>query len=224
MRHRPSPSLVISILALVMATSGTAIAAKVLITSSAQIKANSVNSGDIADGTVAARDLKANSVDGDKVKNGSLALDDLTSAARGSLTEAGTQAIEGFRKSGPNAVEADKVTRVATLSNVPPGTYAIFAKTILTPLENTSGLVNQGKTVSGHCVLDAGGDKDEARQLIATPGSLAPGELNTQITRTFGSTGVVTLDCDMTGSRWNGTDTSIIAVRVGAAPRSPVEG
>ena len=35
--HKPSPALVVSIIALVVAMGGTAVAAKVLITSSAQI-------------------------------------------------------------------------------------------------------------------------------------------------------------------------------------------
>lgn len=220
----PSPSLVISILALVMATSGTAIAAKTLITSSKQIKANSVNSGDIADGTVATRDLRANSVDTGKVKNGSIALDDLASETRGALADAGTQALEAFRKAGPNGVEPNKVTRVITLSNIPPGTYAIFGKAVLTPLQVEGGLLQQGKTISGHCALDASGDKDESRTIIATPGAQAPGTINTQITRSFGSTGTVTLDCDANNSTWNATDSTVIAIRVGKAPRSEVSG
>ena len=222
--RKPSPALVISILALVMATSGTAIAAKTLITSSSQIKASSVNSGDIKDGTVAARDLRNNAVSSEKVRNGSLALDDLSSSARASLTDAETQALEAFRKSGPNGVEPNKETRVITMSNVPPGTYAIFGKAVLTPLETSGGLFDQGKTISGHCKLEVGGNRDDSRTIIATPGALAPGTIHTQITHSLGSVGTITMDCDANNSNWNATDSTIIAVRVGKAPRTEVSG
>jgi hypothetical protein len=222
--RKPSPSLVISILALVIATSGTAIAAKTLITSSSQIKANAVNSGDIKDGTLANRDIKNNAVDSNKVRNGSLALDDLSSGARASLTDAETQALEAFRKVGPSDVEPSKVTRVITLANVPPGTYAIFGKTVMTPNQASGGLLNQGHTVSAHCTLDAGGDKDEGRTIIATPGAIAPSTVYTQITRSFGSVGTVTLDCDANESTWRAADSTIIAIRVGKAPRTEVSG
>lgn len=222
--RRPSPSLVISIMALIMSMAGTATAAKVLISSSSQIKAGAVNGGDIKDRSVAERDLKAGAVTGDKVKNGSVGLSDLEGPARQALQDAGTQALEAFRKDGPQNQEPDKLVRVATLAAIPPGTYAIFAKTILTPTEATGGVLDQGKPVSGHCTLDAGGDKDEARALLATPGALSPGSLNLQITRGFGSTGTAALDCEASNARWNATDTSIIAIRLGKAPRSPVEG
>ena len=222
--RKPSPSLVISIIALVMSTSGAAIAAKTLITSSSQIKASSVNGGDIADGSIAARDIKKNAVDSNLVRNGSLGLDDLSSGARASLLDAETQALEAFRKAGPNGIEPNKETRVITLANVPPGTYAIFGKAVLTPLETDGGLLNQGKTISGHCALDAGGDKDHGRTILATPGSLAPGTVHTQITRSFGSVGTISMDCDANNSTWNATDSTIIAIRVGKAPRTEVSG
>ena len=53
---RPSPALVISIAALVMASTGTAVAVRTKITSSRQIGKNVVNSGDIRDKTLQVRD------------------------------------------------------------------------------------------------------------------------------------------------------------------------
>lgn len=222
--RRPSPAIVISIIALVMSMAGTATAARVLIKSSKQIKAGSVNSGDIKNNGIKAKDLRDGAVEGEKIAKGEVGLDHLESSARSAIQAAGTQASEAFRRSGPQNQEPDKSVRVATLDNLDPGTYAIFAKTILTPTDTGGGLFDQGKSVSGHCTLDAGGDKDEARALLATPGALSPGVLNLQITRSFGSAGTVGLDCDVTGARWNASDTSIIAVRVGKAPRSPVDG
>jgi hypothetical protein len=46
----PSPAMVVAIIALVIASVGTATAARVLITSSKQVEAGSINTGDLADG------------------------------------------------------------------------------------------------------------------------------------------------------------------------------
>lgn len=223
-RRRPSAATVISLLALVFSMAGTATAARVLIKSSSQIKNGAVTSADVKDGAVSARDLNGDAVTGEKVKNGSLGAEDFSGAARSALQAAETQALEVFRKAGPESQPKAKLARIATLNNVPPGTYAIFAKSVITPFENSSGFLGQSATISGHCVLDAGGDKDEARALLGTPGALAPGVINVQITRSFGSTGTIALDCEVVESEWRASDTSIIAVRVGKAPRSPVQG
>lgn len=207
-----------------MATAGTATAARVLITTSSQIKNGVVTGADLKDGTVTRKDLKKNAVDSEQVADGSLSLDDFTSPTRQALTDAGTQALEAFRKTGPITQPADKMSKVATLANIPSGTYAIFAKTILTAESQDNGLLDSGKTSSAHCILDAGGDKDEARALLATPGSNAPGAVNMQITRSFGATGTATLECLATAAPWHASDTSIIALRVGKAPRQSVDG
>jgi hypothetical protein len=225
MRNRtPSPATVISLIALVLSMAGTAAAAKVLITSSSQIKDGAVTGKDVKDATLTAPDVKANAIDGTKVKNGSLGLEDLEGPARAALQASETQALEAFRKDGPSGQEKAKTARVATLANIPPGTYAIFAKTIITPDAPDSGFFGQGATVNGHCVLDAGGDKDDARAFLGSPGGISPGNLNAQITRSFGSTGSASFDCDVNISKWKASDTTIIAIRVGKAPRSPVEG
>ena len=226
-RRRPSPATVISLLALVLSMAGTATAARVLITSSSQIKNGAVTSADIKDGSVSRGDLKANAVDGSKVRNGSLGTEDFSGAARSALQAAETQALEVFRKTGPDAQPAGtEFRRVATLNNIPGGTYAITAKTVITPLETSeSGLLGQGVgSLAARCELDAGGDKDQSVSFVGSPGALAPGLVFNQITRSFGSTGTVTLSCAIDKASWRASDTSIIAVRVGRAPRSPVEG
>lgn len=221
---RPSPATVIALVALVLSMAGTATAAKVLITSSSQIKNGAVTSADVKDGALSARDLKTGAVDGARLKDGSVSLDELDGAARAAVRASETQALEAFRKDGPAGQPKGTSARVATLGNIPPGVYAIFAKTILTPDPQQSGLLAQGETISGHCTLDAGGDQDEARALLGSPGALSPGVLNLQITRSYGSTGSAALSCDVNSATWRATDTSIIAIRVGQAPRSPVEG
>ena len=222
--RRPSPALVISIVALVMSMGGTAVAAKILITSTSQIKNGAVTGADLKDGTVSTKDVKSGAITGAQVKGSSIGLDKLEGAARAAINDSATSASEAFRLDGPSGQEAAKLSRVATLNNLTPGVYAIFAKTIITSEPPSSGLLGQGETVSAHCILNAGGDSDEARALLGTPGALSPGVLNMQITRSFGSTGSAHLECQAAPAKWKASNTSIIAIRVGRAPRSPVEG
>jgi hypothetical protein len=222
--RRPSPALIVSIVALVMSTAGTATAAKLLITSSSQIKNGAVTAADVKDGTLSAKDIKNGAITGTQVKGSSIGLDKLESSARQAINDSGTSASEAFRLDGPSGQEAAKLSRVATLNNLQPGVYAIFAKTIITSEPPNSGLLGQGETVSAHCILNAGGDTDEARALLGTPGALSPGVLNMQITRSFGGTGSAHLECQAAPAKWKASNTSIIAVRVGRAPRNPVEG
>src|SRR5688572_21441063 len=115
--RRPSPALIVSIIAMVVATAGTATAAGVLIKSSSQIKKGVVNGGDVADGSLSARDFKKSSVDNDVIKNGSITTDDLDPATRQAITGASLSAFEAFRKSGPDDQAKDKLVRVLTLNN-----------------------------------------------------------------------------------------------------------
>jgi hypothetical protein len=224
-RRRPSPATVISLLALVFSMAGTATAARVLITSSSQVKNGTLTSGDIKDAGVSSRDIKDSAVTGAKVKNGSLESDDFSGAARTALQAAETQALEVFRKVGPDAQPAGTdFKRVATLDNVPAGTYAISSKTVLTPIEAQGGFFGQGSTLTGRCELDAGGDKDQSVAFLGSPGAIAPSIVHNQITRSFGGSGTITLSCAVDKATFRASDTSIIAVRVGRAPRSPVEG
>jgi len=63
-RRRPSPAMAVAFVALLAALSGTAIALP---------GKNSVDSGDIKNGTIRGKDIHKNAVTGKKVKNGSLA-------------------------------------------------------------------------------------------------------------------------------------------------------
>lgn len=209
----PSPTMAVALLALFVALGGTAVAARTMITSTKQIR----------NGVVKRSDLANNAVNSSKVANGSIVLDDLQEATRAIIQNAGTQALEAFRLDGPQNVAAGVEQRVATLSNIPPGSYALFAKTVLTGNKATSGLLQQGGTIGGHCVLDAKGDADHARSLLGSPGANSPGELNMQMTRSFAETGEASVTCDVAGASWSATNTSIIAIRVGVSPRQVVE-
>ena len=222
--RRPSPALVVSIIALVMATAGTAAAAKVLITSSSQIKNNIVTTSDIKDGTIAGRDIKSGSLDGSQIKAGAIELGKLEGSAREAITGAQTSATEVYRQVGPVDVPAAQSKRVATIAALEPGVYAIFAKTILSVADQDTGLFQQGQNASGTCTLDAAGDKDDARSVIAGPGFNAPTTMNLQITRSLGSPGAIALDCTVGERQWRASNTSIIAIRVAKAPRTSVDG
>jgi hypothetical protein len=212
--RRPSPALVVSIVALVMATAGTATAAKVLITSTTQIKKGVINSGDVKDGALTGTD----------VRDGSLRVGDLEASARAAITGAQTSAVEVFRKQGPQGVAKGATQKVATVANLEPGVYAIFAKTVMTLGAGEPTILGNETGGSGHCALKAGEDRDESRAMLAAPGYNAPGLITTQITTTFGSPGTVTLECDSPDREWQATDSTIIAIRVAKAPRQSVDG
>lgn len=207
--------MAVALLALFIALGGTAAAAKVMITSSKQIKKGSVSRSDLA----------RNAVDGTKVLDGALTVDDFDSATKSTLQAAGTQALEAFRAAGPDGVKDRTSATVATLTNIPPGAYAVFAKTVLTAKNNAQVFPpNNGESLGGHCVLDVGGDADESRALLGGPGSNSPAGISNQITHTYSDTGEAKLTCDVTGADWSASNTSIIALRVGQSPRQVVSG
>jgi hypothetical protein len=208
---RPSPSMAVALLALFVALGGTAVAAKVLITSTSQIKngvivkedlaPGAVNSGRIADGAVRAQDL-----------NGQL------------QRVVGAEALEAVRAAGPDDAPANETTTVATLRNIPPGAYAFFAKTTLTAPSQGNGVLDPGETLGAQCVLDVEGDTDGARALLGGPGANAPGTLNLQLTRALQDPGSAQLRCSVSNRPWQANDTSIIAIPVAAGPRQTVTG
>lgn len=83
-RHRPSPSMMVALVALFVALGGTSFAAVALKKNSVgskQIKANAVLSSKIKNGAVGNGDLAGNSVDGTKLLDGSVGGSDLADNA-----------------------------------------------------------------------------------------------------------------------------------------------
>src|SRR4051812_14071321 len=113
--NRPSPALVVAIIALVVALGGTGVAAtKLLITSTSQIRDGVITGKDIRKGTITPRQLSR------------LARSGLTGSSAGASSGAGdTAAYEAHRKAGPEQAKGGKAT-VATL-DLAPGVYAVFA-------------------------------------------------------------------------------------------------
>ncbi|MBL0746767.1 hypothetical protein [Nocardioides baculatus] len=68
--RRPSPSMAVSIMALVVASTGTSYAAGLI--GSDDIKNNSIQSKDVKDGSLKGRDINGNSIGSNKIRNGSL--------------------------------------------------------------------------------------------------------------------------------------------------------
>ncbi|WP_372727631.1 hypothetical protein [Nocardioides sp.] len=77
---RLTPSIIISVLALIVACSGTAVAAGLI--TGRDIKNNSVTSKDIKNNNLTGKDVKNSSLTGKDVRNGSLAFADLSPDAR----------------------------------------------------------------------------------------------------------------------------------------------
>lgn len=200
--RRPSPALVISSIALVVACTGTAVAATV-ITSSKQIKNNVVLSADVKDGSLQGRDIKKGTITQDKLK---------TPAPAGGSAPA----HHAFRKAGPEGQPANVNVKVATLT-VPAGAYTVTASTIMTALPGDqpllAGLTGETGAVGGRCRLDAAGDATESLQNIVVNGRGAPATLYLQTTRTVGAPSDIVLECSA-GVPFRLSETSIIATTV----------
>lgn len=109
-RLRPSPSMVVAIIALTVALGGTGYAAIVL-------PANSVGTKQIKDGSVANRDLHAQAVTGDKVANNSL------TGAQINLSTLGTVPNAAHASNADHATKADHAGNSDQLAGSPASSY-----------------------------------------------------------------------------------------------------
>lgn len=207
--RKPSPALVISIIALVAALGGTAVAAKVLITSSSQIKNRTIRGVDLRDGTITSRQISKSTL-----RN-----------VVGSSVESDTAAIEAHRLTGPDMPTGGS-QQVLELA-LKPGVYAVFAKTTITPSITDDGLLDtlfkDDKTRAAECNLDVSGTGDFATAQIIGPGSQNPATLNLQATRSLSGPGKVTLTCKAAPeAHWQASNSSIIALKVNSSTRTEV--
>jgi hypothetical protein len=217
---RPSPSLVVSIIALVVACAGTATAAGVLITKSSQIKSNVITGAKIKSGSVTSSDIKDGTITSKDLRKGTK----LGASSVGGSSD--VVATEAVRKVGPTKQKPGQAL-VATMSQLAPGTYVLLAKsTISTDVANMGllfELLKPDKTINAECILAAGGDQDNGRAGIASPGSQSsPSTVNLQMTRTIDTPTDVTLTCNVNDVNWQASDTSIIAIKVGGSSRTDV--
>ena len=102
-RFKPSPAMVVALLALVFAMAGTGIAAKsYVVSSSKQIK----------DGAVTGADVKNSSLTGTDIKDKSLTATDFTGSVQGAVGPQGIQGSAGPQGiQGPNGAFGPVITR-----------------------------------------------------------------------------------------------------------------
>jgi hypothetical protein len=137
-RWRVSPSFVISLFALVIATSTGAYAAVTIAPKnsvvSKSIKNQAVKTKDLAASAVSTKKLKNSSVDGAKIADGSvgaddigagqIGLEDMSSAAKNSLNQAGAAFSRHFEIGGPVPTT---MTPIASI-NLTAGSYVLTSK------------------------------------------------------------------------------------------------
>jgi hypothetical protein len=214
--RRPSPALVISITALVVACAGSAYAATV-ITSSDQIKNGVIESQDIKNGTVQNADIRRSTISETRLSQGLLRRIDRPAPSDG-------VAYEARRPTGPEFQPSGALFKVASLQ-VPAGAYVVTAKTVMTalpdPQDPIEALFQANSVQGGVCKLDAAGDGDQALQNLLIIQRQAPATLTMQVTRTVGEPSEFTLECGSGGKfPWRLSETSIIAVKVPSIVRS----
>jgi hypothetical protein len=243
MKHRPhlgtpSPALVVATIALIVSLSGTAIAARTLITSPSQIKNGVVTSSHIRNSTITNADVRARSLNGSRLQNNTITLSKLRDTTQRALVRRaaasvtgsstggpGAKAIEAYRKAGPDRDSGGRET-LATLRSLAPGSYLILAATTITTPADPRGLgelFRSDRVAAAECTLDAGGDSTKGQTNYAFHGQAGAASVSMQITRTLGRPADVVLSCQG-NYPWRAGDTSIVAVPLGDAERREVGG
>jgi hypothetical protein len=198
--RRPSPALVISIVALVAACAGSAVAATVI--TSAQIKNETIQNQDIKKGTIQSGRL-------------SKGLQNIL-LKKSAPAPAPRIAYEQVRKAGPENQPANQMLRVASVM-VPAGAYVVTANTIMTAFTGTSdiieSLLNTNAVLNGTCTLDFGGVQASGSSVIAVNNRQAPSTIGIQLTRTIGAPTEILLKC-AAPIPWRSSESSIIATKV----------
>jgi hypothetical protein len=125
--------------------------------------------------------------------------------------------VAEVHRDGDAPLPRDTETTIATMSNLPAGSYVISGKTTVVRLAG-------GENPEILCTLDTGtvtdtaaGDGQKDDDYFTLP---------TQLAVTFGGTGTVTLHCMLTGSNatFVARATKIIALMVGTVTADPVVG
>jgi hypothetical protein len=210
----PSPALVISFIALVVALSATAYAAT-SISSSKQIKNNIITGSDIKNRSISGTDLKK-----DTVKVNNLAKSTLKRIDGGPT--GGPTVTEVTREGPKNVAPQNKNVEVVSMT-LPKGSYVIQAKVIQRALPPPTNQLLQPNipVATGNCKLDAAGDIDDSVETIVVDSRSATGAHVLQITRGLGNNSVIKVTCD-SNYRWSAAFVSLIAQRVGSVSKTDV--
>lgn len=206
----PSPALAISITALVIACTGSAVAATI------------ITSSQIRNGTIQNVDIKNSTIGLGKLSKGTQNLIN----AKKSPAPTGRIAYEAVRKAGPEGVPANVITTVATLT-VPAGAYSVQANVIMTAFAGESNplqsLLGANGSLGGTCTLDAGGPVHSSTGTIIVNNRQTPTTLSMQLTRTVGAPTDFLLKCSA-NAPWRASETSIIATSVDSISLKEVVG
>jgi hypothetical protein len=210
----------VAYLALFFALGGTSVAAVNALpknsVGSPQIKNGSIQKVDISRGTVSSlRGLRG--IQGPAGPQGA-------AGATGAPGAPGTPGAIGpsngrevFRDA---AVTVDSSgTTIATMSNVEPGAYLVYAKTWLDvqPVSDASGYAT--------CTLLAGGDSDQSSvNMGGLAQQVSRATLMTMVTHTFASPGTITLSCQKNLAAVTANWTKIVALKVGTETHDSVSG
>jgi hypothetical protein len=189
-RHFPSPAMVIACAALLIALTGTSIAAVQATVpknsvGSAQLKNNAVTSAKIASNAVTAAKIASNAV-----ANAKIAANAVTAAKvqDGSLTAAdfGAGQLPGDAYArflnGPIVVPVSSTT-IGGLTIPQAGNYLIWGKAYFT--SSLAAVVT--------CVLQAGSDLDQSQTSVS---SGSPAALSLNVGHSFSAAGSVDFKCD----------------------------
>ncbi len=197
----PGPSIVIAIIALVMASAGSAVGGS-LITSSK-----------IKNGTIRAADIKKGSITSNRLSKGTQRL--LRSKGKGGSSSTRV-AYEAIRKAGPENQPANVVVKVASLT-VPAGAYSVQANTIMTAFAGETNLIEAltgaNGSLNGTCTLDTGGPTQSSMGTIIVNDRQTPTTMSMQMTRTVGASTEFHVQCSA-GAPWRLSETSIIATPI----------
>ena len=203
--RRPSPALVVAVVALFVAMGGTGYAAFKLPKSS-----------------VGTKQIKKNAVTGAKVKSGTLGLSDLAASARNSLKgqtgPAGQNGAAGAR--GPSDVfhatgstacggncTANSTHQIVSL-DLPAGSYVIHGKAVL------QGITSPGSDSASVCKLLDGTNTDESYQRVHSS-IIDASTLTPVLVVTYSAPTTVHLDCNVVAFGWGALESDITAIQVG---------
>jgi hypothetical protein len=101
---------------------------------------------------------------------------------------------------------------LATLSNLPPGAYAMFAKVVLGRMTSTED------DISADCKLIAGNDSDLTATAIPLNSTIV--DVSLSVVHTYTSSGVATLQCTNQDNNVSASDIKLIALPLASMTRT----
>jgi hypothetical protein len=207
---RPSPSMIISLFALLVAMSTGAYAAATIAppnsVNSKSIKNENVKTEDLAAQAVSKGKLKKASVNSQKILDGSVATKDLSSAAKSELSHGGPAYSKHFETGIP--LPAAMTTMLSL--NLPAGAYVLVSKAQID--------TNLGGDIVDCDLVDGLGHKDTS---FVQSGNFAATQIITNnLVTTYASGGTASLQCQTFGG---GTisQARLTAINVSSVSNSP---